>query len=271
MAPQPAWLVYAGGWAFISALSWTTGAVYLVRDAGLTPLQLVLAGTALEVAYFVSEVPTGVLADLYSRRLSLVVSAFVCGLGMVLVALAEGAPAVLAGMALWGFGWTFRSGADEVGAERLGAAYQRGAQAERAGGLLGIAAAVALASAALPLPLLAAGATAGALGLVVALGMPESGFTRPDRRATGVTGSARAALATVGEGRRVVTAQPVLVIVLGSRRWWGRGARAGTGSGRRTCSSTSGCPDSSASMTWHGSACCPPGPCCSPSWSRRRS
>ena len=221
MAPQPAWLVYAGGWAFISALSWTTGAVYLVRDAGLTPLQLVLAGTALEVAYFVSEVPTGVLADLYSRRLSLVVSAFVCGLGMVLVALAEGAAAVLAGMALWGFGWTFRSGAedawlaDEVGAERLGAAYQRGAQAERAGGLLGIAAAVALASAALPLPLLAAGATAGALGLVVALGMPESGFTRPDRRTTGVTGAARAALATVGEGRRVVTAQPVLLVVLG--------------------------------------------------------
>jgi DHA3 family tetracycline resistance protein-like MFS transporter len=206
MAPHPAWLLYAGGWSFIGALSWTTGAVYLVRDVGLSPLQLVLAGTALEVAYFLSEVPTGVLADLYSRRLSLVVSAFVCGLGMVLVSVAGGAAEVLAGMALWGVGWTFRSGAedawlaDEVGPQRLGAAYQRGAQAERAGGLVGIGAAVALATVALPLPLLAAGATAGALGLFVALAMPEAGFTRPERPAAraGVAGTTRAALATCG-------------------------------------------------------------------------
>ena len=64
-AAQPTWLVYAGAWAFIGALSWTTAAVFLVREAGLSPLQLVLAGTALEVAYFLFEVPTGVLADLY--------------------------------------------------------------------------------------------------------------------------------------------------------------------------------------------------------------
>ena len=119
------WLVYAGVWSFVGALSWTTAAVYLIRDVGMSPLQLVLAGTALEVAYFLCEVPTGVLADLYSRRLSLIVSAVVSGIGMVLVGLAPSPTSVLLAMALWGLGWTFRSGAedawlaDEVGADRF--------------------------------------------------------------------------------------------------------------------------------------------------------
>lgn len=230
MNAQPAWLVYAGTWAFIGALSWTTAAVYFVREAGLTPLQLVLAGTALEVAYFLSEVPTGVLADLYSRRLSLVVSAVVCGLGMVAVGLAGSGAAVLAGMALWGFGWTFRSGAedawlaDEVGPQGLGAAYQRGAQVERLAGLAGIGAAVALASVDLRLPLLVAGAVAGALAVLLAVAMPEAGFRRPGLHegtspTTGMRASMRttlhAALRTVAAGRRAVVAQPLLLLVLG--------------------------------------------------------
>lgn len=94
------WLVYTGVWGFVGALSWTTAAVYLIRDVGMSPLQLVLAGTALEVAYFLCEVPTGVLADLYSRRLSLIVSAVVSGIGMVLVGLAPSPTAVLLAMAL---------------------------------------------------------------------------------------------------------------------------------------------------------------------------
>ncbi|SER75202.1 hypothetical protein SAMN05216199_1087 [Pedococcus cremeus] len=216
----PTWFVYAAAWAFVGTLSWTTAAVYFVREAGLSPLQLVLAGTALEVAYFLSEVPTGVLADLYSRRLSLVVAAVVCGSGMLVVGLAPGPGVVLAGMALWGFGWTFRSGAedawlaDEVGSEGLGAAYQRGAQVERVAGLTGIGAAVALASVDLRLPLLGAGATAGLLAVFLAVAMPERGFTRPDR-VPGPAASARAALATFGDGRREVLARPVLLAVLG--------------------------------------------------------
>ena len=68
------WLVYTGAWAFVGALSWVTTPVYLIREVGMSPLQLVLAGTALEVAYSVFEVPTGVVADLRGRRLSLVVA-----------------------------------------------------------------------------------------------------------------------------------------------------------------------------------------------------
>lgn len=60
-------------------------AVYLVRDVGLSPLQLVLVGTVMEAAVFVSEIPTGVFADTYSRRASLVVSFVVQGIGWMIV------------------------------------------------------------------------------------------------------------------------------------------------------------------------------------------
>ena len=47
--------------------------VYLVRELHFSPLQLVLMGTAMEAAVFLCEVPTGVVADTYSRRLSLII------------------------------------------------------------------------------------------------------------------------------------------------------------------------------------------------------
>ena len=37
--------------------------IYRIEMAHFGPLELVLAGTVLEVGYFVSEIPTGVIAD----------------------------------------------------------------------------------------------------------------------------------------------------------------------------------------------------------------
>ena len=87
----PVWLIYAGVWSFVATLSWTTAAVYFIRDVGMTPLQLVLTGTALEVAYFLFEIPTGVVADLYSRRLSLIVAAVISGTAMILTGAVQSA------------------------------------------------------------------------------------------------------------------------------------------------------------------------------------
>jgi DHA3 family tetracycline resistance protein-like MFS transporter len=214
------WLVYRGGWGFIGALSWTTAAVYFIRDVGMSPLQLVLAGTALEVAYFCFEIPTAVVADLYSRRLSVVVAALVSGLAMILIGLVSAPGWVIAFMALWGFGWTFRSGAedawlaDEVGSGRLGAAYQRGAQVARVTGLVGIGSAVALALLHLSLPFVAAGASAIGLAAYLGLAMPERGFRQrrtedEDRGATVLT-----MLTTAGEGLRVARASPILLMMI---------------------------------------------------------
>ena len=212
-------MVSAGTWSFVGALSWTTAAVYLVREVGMTPLQLVLTGTALEVAYFLFEIPTGVVADLYSRRLSLVIAAILSGLAMIMTGAVPTVAAVLVGAALWGVGWTFRSGAedawlaDEIGPERLGAVYQRAAQVGRVTGLLGIAAAVALALVDLQLPLVAAGSITLALAVFLALAMPENGFSKPSRTRPG--GHVREAVAIARTGSRLIRSRPVLVLVLG--------------------------------------------------------
>ena len=211
-------MVYAGAWSFIGALSWTTAAVYLVREVNMTPLQLVLTGTALEVSYFIFEIPTGVVADLYSRRLSLVTAAVLSGAAMIMIGAVPTVAAVLVGAALWGFGWTFRSGAedawlaDEIGLARLGLVYQRAAQLERVTGLLGIGAAVALAMVDLQLPLVAAGAVTLALAGFLALAMPEEGFSPPTRTRSG--GHVRDAVAVARTGSLLVRSHPVLVLVL---------------------------------------------------------
>jgi MFS transporter, DHA3 family, tetracycline resistance protein len=216
--PDTVWLTYRAAWGCIGTLSWTTAAVYFIRDVGMTPLLLVLAGTALEVAYFCFEIPTAVVADMYSRRLSVVIAAIVSGLSMILIGLVPLSGWVIVGMGLWGFGWTFRSGAedawlaDEVGRERLGREYQRGAQVSRAGGLVGIAAAVGLAQVHLGLPFVAAGALAIMLAVYLSLAMPEAGFRRAERgRSLPQVG---AIVQTAREGSRVVRASPILLLIV---------------------------------------------------------
>ena len=49
--------------SFAWAVSFTVTAVYFVQEVDLNPLQLVLVGTVMELAIFVFEVPTGVVAD----------------------------------------------------------------------------------------------------------------------------------------------------------------------------------------------------------------
>ena len=62
--------------------TWVVMAVYLVQELHLSPLQLVLMGTAMEAAVFLFEIPTGVVADTYSRRLSLIVGYVGMGLDL---------------------------------------------------------------------------------------------------------------------------------------------------------------------------------------------
>ena len=211
------WMAYAGLWGFVEALSWVATPIYLIRDVGMSPLQLVLAGTALEVAYSLFEVPTGIVADLYSRRLSLVVGGVVMGLGMLVVGLVPTVCGVLGGMALWGAGWTFRSGAedawlaDETDRDTMNRAYNRGAQVGRGGRLVGLGLAVPLSLVGLNAPVLVAGLVAAGIALLVALAMPEQGFTRPER----VGSHLGQGLRTARDGVRVVRGTPVLALVLG--------------------------------------------------------
>src|SRR5215218_10848021 len=79
-------------------------AVHLVRDLNMSPLQLVLMGTVMEAAVFLFEIPTGVVADTYSRRASIVLSFLVQGLAIVIVGLSHEPVVAIAAWGLWGFG-----------------------------------------------------------------------------------------------------------------------------------------------------------------------
>ncbi len=58
--------------------------VYRIQTVGLNPLQLVLVGTALELAVLLFELPTGVLADTYGRRRSVILGFLLIGAGFSL-------------------------------------------------------------------------------------------------------------------------------------------------------------------------------------------
>ena len=229
LGPHRVWLAYKGLDSFSLALGWTLAPVFFVTELGLSPLELVLAGTALEVAYFLFEVPTGIVADTYSRRASMVVAMVVMGAGFVATGFAGGVVVVLAAAALTGFGWTFKSGAedawlaDEVGLENVSRSYQRGAQAARAGALAGICSAVGLALVDLRAPVVAGGVAFVLLGALLALLMPETGF-RPARH-DGV-GAFRAMARTGAQGGRLLRGRPLLLLIVGIAFFagmWGEG------------------------------------------------
>jgi len=218
LRPELVWYAYEGVASFLSALVFTVTAVYFVTELDMSPFQLVVVGTVMELAIFVFEVPTGIVADTYSRRLSIVIGNAVMGLGFLLVGGIEAVWAVLAGYAVWGLGWTFTSGAmdawlaDEAGLEHVNRLYLRGAQVGRVGSIAGIGAAVGLGLVDLRLPIIVGGAGFVLLAGFYALAMSERGFEPLDREERGSFSQ----MAHTGRaGARLVRARPVLLAILG--------------------------------------------------------
>ena len=97
--PVPVYLALMLGQAICFSLFFTVHLDYQVTVVGLDPFQLVLVGTVLEVTCFLFEVPTGIVADVYSRRRSILIGVALIGCAYVL----EGAIPDLLGRA-WGPG-----------------------------------------------------------------------------------------------------------------------------------------------------------------------
>ncbi|MDX2160913.1 MAG: MFS transporter [bacterium] len=177
------YLIIVFTWSFGFAAITTVNLVYQAVVAGLSPLQLVLVGTTLEITAFLLEVPTGVVADAYSRRLSVIIGYALIGLGFLVEGLFPVFGLIVLAQVIWGAGITFISGAegawlvDEIGEARSGDAFVRASQVGNFGGLVGIGAGSVIAA----LFGTAAAIVIGALiliGLAAFLGiaMPERGF-----------------------------------------------------------------------------------------------
>ena len=115
------------------ATGYTLFAVYLIRVVGTNPLELVMPGVAYELAIFLFEIPTGVVADVYSRRLSVIIGYGFMGVGFIIAGLVPSLAITIIGLSIMGFGSTFVSGAisawivDEIGHERASQAFVRAA------------------------------------------------------------------------------------------------------------------------------------------------
>jgi MFS family permease len=87
--PQTVYYLLGGGVSFLLALAFTLNQVYYLTVVGLSPFQMVLDGTVLEATCFLGEIPTGIVPDLYSRRLSVIVGVALLGAGMLFQGLAR--------------------------------------------------------------------------------------------------------------------------------------------------------------------------------------
>lgn len=215
--PFAVYLYIKGGFGLFFMLWATVASVYRIEVVGLDPLRLVLVGTALEVAVLLFEVPTGVLADTFGRRRSVVLGFLLMGSGFALEGLVPTFAAVLAAQAVWGVGYTCISGAleawiaDEAPERDLGRVYLRGGQADYLGSLVGVAGSTALATVALGLPLVVGGVLTIGLGLSLIPLMRERNFRPAPREGRN---HASHALATARGGVRLVRARPVLGLLL---------------------------------------------------------
>ena len=176
-------------WHTIRALAfrgyWLVTSIYLVVVADLNAFQLVILGTAMELTVLAAEIPTGVLADTVSRKWSIVVSQVIMGIGMLATGLVTGFPALVITQMLWGFGWTFASGADVAWItdelddnsriDRILTATARRRQYGAIAGMLGLGVLAWVTS--MAVAIMASGVIMLALGVFVALTFTETNFT----------------------------------------------------------------------------------------------
>lgn len=220
---------YSALTAFFATAVFTVIAVYYLRDAGLTPLQLILVGTVLEITVFLFEIPTGIVADLYSRRRSVLIGTALIGCAFVIEGSLPLLWAILLAQIVRGIGETFISGAssawiaDEVGEDRVGAVFLQGARWRQWASLAGIACGALLATKALNLPILLGGFGYLGTALWAWRAMPERNFS-PTPREDRATWTQMAS--TFSSGVQVVRARPVLWSLLSVGLFYGLASEA---------------------------------------------
>src|SRR5204863_3481205 len=128
------------------------------------------------------EVPTGIVADAYSRRLSIIIGFFLMGIGFLVEGFFPVFGMILLTQVLWGIGYTFTSGAtqawlsDEIGEENANRAFLRANQYDLAGALVGMLIAIPLGNIAVNLPIVSGGVLVALIAVALTLFMSEHGF-----------------------------------------------------------------------------------------------
>lgn len=198
--------------------------LYQVTTAGLSPLQLVLIGTALEASAFVFEIPTGVIADIYSRKLSIIIGFALMGIGFFVEGSFPAFFPILIAQVIWGLGYTFTSGAseawisDEIGEDRANRLFLRATRVGLYASLLGMGLAALVGGGDISLPIRWGGLGLILLSIILIFTMMETGF-QPTPREDRNTWDHM--FHTLREGIAAVRSRPRLISIFGIGLFYG--------------------------------------------------
>ena len=206
------------------AMMFVTMSLYEATVAGLAPFQLVLVGTTLEVSAFVFEVPTGIVADVYSRRTSIIIGYLLMGVGFLVEGLFPLFLPILLAQVIWGLGYTFTSGAsqawitDEIGEGPANKLFLRATQVGLVASLAGMGLAILIGANNVALPILVGAVGVMLIGCVLILIMPETGFHPADKEGRTTW---QHMWHTFHEGVNAVRARPRLISIIGVGLFYG--------------------------------------------------
>lgn len=211
------YLLYAGANSLIGSMMFTVTTLYLINIVELNPLQLVLVGTVLELSVFLFEIPTGIVADLSSRKLSVLIGLVITGAAFVLEGAIASYAAVLTAQVLWALGYTFTSGADrawiadELEQKDLSQVFLKATQVRQISALVGTGLGVLLGLVSVRLPLIVGGTLYVVLALALIFLMPETKFKPQKCEGSNVLQSA---WQTFSIGARLIRTSNILTTAL---------------------------------------------------------
>ena len=218
------YLLFSAITAMCFSLVATVMIVYHIEIVHLNPLQLILVGTTLELACFIFEIPTGIVADVYSRKLSIVIGGVLTGVGFILEGSISSFVFVLVAQIVWGLGATFISGsleawiAEEEKNKDLDEIYIKGAQAGQIGAFIGIVLSTVIANFSVRLPIIVSGVLFIILALFLWLYMPENNF-KPS--APGDLNTFKKMVYTFKSGLKFVKSKSIIMILLAVTLFYG--------------------------------------------------
>jgi DHA3 family tetracycline resistance protein-like MFS transporter len=221
MHARSIYLLRAAVGSLASGLIFIGLSAYYIRDVGMSPLQLVLVGTAIELTCFLFEVPTGIVADTYSRKWSVLIGGFLVGVCYIITGLAPFFVAIIIAEVIRGIGATFESGADEawitdeVGADNVGALFLRVGQVAPIFNLIGVLVSVLLASRfGYAVPILIGALMMIALAAFSMFAMPEKGFVRAPVETRHGASLPQRMFGTFKAGALAIRTTPVLLLLV---------------------------------------------------------
>jgi MFS family permease len=109
---QNIWKAYIFQFLHAFQLWWPIWVIYLTDERGFSLTQVSGLEALFWLVIVVAEVPTGIVADRFGRKPSLMASAVFTSLALLVFGLATNYPIVLLSYVAWGVGLTFQSGAD---------------------------------------------------------------------------------------------------------------------------------------------------------------